>query len=115
MTSPAPESAAQRVCFLLHVRPELATEYRDRHAAVWPEMLDALRAAGWRNYSIFLHGDGTVVGYLECDDFAASVARMQDTDVNARWQREMAPFFDLSDSTAPDRAMVPLPEIFHLD
>jgi L-rhamnose mutarotase len=33
----------QRVCFLLKVRADRLEEYRGRHAAVWPEMLDALR------------------------------------------------------------------------
>ena len=105
----------RRICFLLRVRPERADEYRARHAAVWPEMLEALRQTGWRNYSIFLADDGTAVGYLECEDFAACQAAMQETAVNARWQSEMAPFFDLDAGTAPDAAMTPLPEIFHLD
>jgi L-rhamnose mutarotase len=78
-------------------------------------MREALRDAGWRNYSIFLRDDGTVVGYLECEDFAACRAAMQATAVNARWQAEMAPFFELDEGTAPDAAMMPLPEIFHLD
>jgi L-rhamnose mutarotase len=107
--------AGHRICFLLRVRPERAQEYRERHAAVWPEMLDALRRTGWRNYSIFLREDGTLVGYLECDDFAAAQAAMQDTEVNARWQAEMAPFFEIEEGVAPDAAMTPLAEIFHLD
>jgi L-rhamnose mutarotase len=105
----------QRVCFTLRVRPDRAQEYRARHIAVWPEMRDALQAAGWRNYSIFLREDGTVIGYLECDDFDACVARMQEEPVNARWQSEMREFFALEGADAPDRAMAPLPEIFHLD
>jgi L-rhamnose mutarotase len=48
----------ERVCFLARVRPERLDEYRDRHKAVWPEMLAALRAAGWGNYSVFLAADG---------------------------------------------------------
>ncbi len=48
----------QRVCFQLQVKPERVGEYRARHAAVWPEMRDALAAAGWRNYSLFLSGSG---------------------------------------------------------
>jgi L-rhamnose mutarotase len=107
--------AGHRICFLLRVRPERAQEYRERHGAVWPEMLEALRETGWRNYSIFLRGDGTLIGYLECDDFAAAQAAMQERDVNARWQAEMAPFFELEDGVAPDAAMAPLQEIFHLD
>ncbi len=34
---------AMRVCFLLKVRAERLEEYRERHADVWPEMLEALR------------------------------------------------------------------------
>jgi L-rhamnose mutarotase len=35
--------------------------------------------------------------------------------LRVRWQAEMAEFFDLEGADAPDRAMAPLPEIFHLD
>ena len=36
-----------------------------RHAAVWPEMLDALRRTGWHNYSLFMAPDGRLFGYFE--------------------------------------------------
>ena len=51
-----------RVCFQLQVRPDRMTEYVERHAAVWPDMLRALEAAGWRNYSLFLRDDGLLIG-----------------------------------------------------
>ncbi|GAA2402832.1 L-rhamnose mutarotase [Streptomyces glaucosporus] len=105
----------QRVCFLLKVRPDRMAEYRERHAAVWPEMLDALRQAGWHNYSLFLREDGLLVGYLETEDFEAARAAMEATEVNARWQAEMAEFFESPDGELPDRAMRPLTEVFHLD
>ena len=55
-----------RACFLLHVRPEVLEEYVDVHQRVWEEMRDALTAAGWRRYSLFLNPDtGLVVGYFE--------------------------------------------------
>ncbi|MET8101373.1 L-rhamnose mutarotase [Streptomyces sp. NPDC005236] len=104
----------QRVCFLLRVRADRLDEYRERHAAVWPEMLEALAATGWHNYSLFLREDGLLVGYLETEDFAAAQAAMEATDVNARWQKEMAPFFTALDGAGPDEAMKPLTEVFHL-
>ncbi len=104
----------QRVCFLLKVRADRIDAYRERHAAVWPEILQALSATGWRNYSLFLRDDGLLVGYLETEDFAAAVAGMEATDVNARWQAEMAPFFESLDGAGPDAAMKPLTEVFHL-
>ena len=42
----ASTAAATPVCFRLHVRPELVPAYRERHAAVWPEMLRALAETG---------------------------------------------------------------------
>ncbi|WP_405564464.1 L-rhamnose mutarotase [Streptomyces sp. NBC_01180] len=104
----------QRVCFLLQVREDRIAEYRERHAAVWPEMRAALSATGWHNYSLFLRDDGLLVGYLETGDFEAAKAAMEATDVNSRWQAEMAPFFEALDGGRPDQGMKPLTEVFHL-
>ena len=57
-----------RYCFKLQVRPDRLEEYVDRHRAVWPDMLAALRDTGWHNYSLFLRDDGLLVGYVEADD-----------------------------------------------
>src|ERR1700744_6412293 len=102
-----------RICFLLKVRAEKVEEYKRRHAQVWPEMLDALRETGWRNYSLFLQPDGLLVGYLETPDFAAACAGMKKHPVNARWQAEMTPFFESLTEGEADDNMVPLAEIFH--
>ena len=103
-----------RICFLLHVRPEKLQEYKQRHAQVWPEMLDALRQTGWGNYSLFLKPNGLVVGYLETDDFDKAREGMKKFPVNARWQAEMSQFF-VPMPGAADENMFPLEEIFHLD
>ena len=104
-----------RYCFLLHVRPELLDEYRERHQAVWPEMLQALRESGWRNYSIFLRPDGLLVGYVEADDLELARQAMAATEVNARWQAEMSHFMVGADGRAPDESFELLDEAFHLD
>lgn len=48
-----------RVCFVSRVRPDRLDEYRRRHAAVWPEMLEALRDSGWRDYHLYLTRTGS--------------------------------------------------------
>ena len=105
----------ERVLFTFRIRSECAEEYRRRHAAVWPEMLSALRAAGWCNYSLFLAEDGLVVGYLETEDFAAAQAAMAAADVNRRWQAEMAPFLAADVRATPDAVLRRLPLVFHTD
>ncbi|MEQ7126719.1 L-rhamnose mutarotase [Actinopolymorpha sp. B11F2] len=105
----------QRVCFLLRVKRDRLDEYRERHRHVWPEMQDALRETGWRNYSLFLTDDGLLVGYLETEDFEAARAGMAERDANRRWQAEMAEFFEDLDSGSADTDMRSLDEVFHLD
>ena len=105
----------ERVCFLARVRPDRLDEYRERHEHVWPEMRAALAKAGWGNYSIFLAGDGLLVGYLETDDYAAAQQRMAGTEVNERWQADMAPYFADLGGQHPDQGFRRIDEIFHLD
>ena len=105
----------QRVCFLLQVRPEMLEQYRERHGAVWPDMLAALSETGWHNYSLFLRPDGLLVGYFETPDFERARAGMAQKEVNARWQSEMAPFFVALEGLRPDEGFLRLEEVFHLD
>ncbi len=104
----------ERVCFILRVRPDRLDEYKARHREVWPEMQDALRASGWDNYSLFLREDGLLVGYFETSSLTEALAGMAATDVNARWQAEMAPFFELPGDERPDTGLERLEEVFHL-
>lgn len=102
-----------RYCLLGHVDPEQLEEYKVRHAAVWPELLVALRDAGWRNYSLFLRPDGLLIGYAEADDLDQAQARVAATEVNARWQAEMATLF--ASEGAPDEAWELVEEVFNLE
>lgn len=102
-------------CFVLQVRPELLTDYRERHAAVWPEMLRALRDAGWSDYSIFARKDGLIVGYVETPDLAEAQRAMAQTEVNERWQADMARFFVGLGGQSADEGFEVLDLIFHLE
>jgi L-rhamnose mutarotase len=104
----------QRVCFVLQIKPDRLEEYKQRHVSVWPEMQQALRETGWGNYSLFLRSDGLLVGYVETDDFEGARQGMSKREVNARWQKEMSDFFVNPPGVAPDQAMLPLEEVFHL-
>lgn len=105
----------QRVCFQLQVKPDRLEKYRERHAAVWPEMLQALQATGWHNYSLFLRADGLLIGYLETPSLEQALRGMAATEVNARWQTGMAEFFVELGDARPDTGFVQLQEVFHLE
>jgi L-rhamnose mutarotase len=106
----------KRIGFVLKVKRDRLEEYKRHHQAVWPDMLEALRQAGWHNYSLFLRDDGLLFGYFETPhSLQAAQEAMAKTQVNTRWQQFMAPYFESVSGERPDEIMVELQEIFHLD
>ena len=73
--------------FALRLKPERIDEYKRYHREVWAEVLEAIREAGIRNYSIFLKDD-LLFGYYEYagppDEYAqrleAMAARLQNVE-----------------------------------
>ncbi|HLX99577.1 MAG TPA: L-rhamnose mutarotase [Roseiarcus sp.] len=99
--------------WVLEVRPGCEEEYKKRHDEVWPEMLDALKKAGIRNYTIFRHGL-TLIGYFETDDLEKTVAALARDPVNARWSQTMGPLMKIE---IDQRTGFPflLPKQWHMD
>ncbi len=103
----------ERIGFVMRLLPGSEAEYRRRHAAVWPEMLAELRAAGCGHYSIFMRGDD-LFGCFDVEDFDRFRAHMDASEVNARWQADMGSLIDpLTDPATGFHQR--LDEVFHLD
>ena len=103
----------QRIAFVMRVRPGQEEEYRHRHRAVWPEMLDALKRAGCANYSIFLRGRD-LFAYLEVADFDRMRRDLAVSHASRRWEAYMAPIMERGIQPETGFHEV-LPEVFHLD
>ena len=101
----------QRGAFVLRVRPDKIDEYVEAHRSVWPDMLQALKDAGIRNYSIFRDGN-QVFGYFEADDLEQAAGHLAAQEVCTRWQDAMA---GLLEERVPDAGPPALEEIFRLD
>jgi L-rhamnose mutarotase len=101
----------QRSAFVLRVRPDRVAAYVEAHRNVWPEMLEALRGAGIRNYTIFRAGN-EMFGYFEADDLEQAASYLEAQEVSARWQDSMA---ELLEERVPDAGPPPLEEVFRLD
>lgn len=105
-----------RIGFLLKVKESRIEEYKKHHKAVWPEMLEALKKTGWHNYSLFMRPDGLLFGYFETTgSFQEALDGMVAETINEKWQTLMAPYFESTDGSHPDKMMVELEEVFHLD
>jgi L-rhamnose mutarotase len=115
--SRAPE--VQRYGSVIGLRAEKMAEYKRLHAAVWPEVARAVRAANIRNYSIYLRklpdGNYYLFSYLEYvgRDHAADMAKL---GANPRI-KEWWSLTDPCQQPFPDRPAgewwAPMEQVFH--
>ena len=105
----------KRYGFVFRMKPEMKSEYKKAHDEIWPEMAEAIRRSGIRNYSIFFRKDGSLFGYFECQDAEKAFEFMGQQEVNARWQKAMDKFFVKSNPTILGPEMEDLEEVFHQD
>ncbi len=79
----------ERYTWTAKVRDGMLEEYARRHAEIWPELVEVLRQAGIRNYTIWNTGS-TLFGYYECEKGADYAARVQaESPVVDRWNAYM--------------------------
>jgi L-rhamnose mutarotase len=78
----------QRMAQVIKVKPEAIPEYKRIHAAVWPEILAAIRESNIRNYTIFLQEPENVLfAYWEYHgtDFAADMEKIKKAPRMQEW------------------------------
>jgi L-rhamnose mutarotase len=105
-------SELETYAFAMQLDPGMEDEYRRRHDAIWPELVDLLRQAGVRDYSIHLDREtGTLFALLR-RPADHGMAALPDHPVMKRWWAHMADIM----ATHPDNAPVarPLARVFHM-
>lgn len=106
----------RRVGSVLRVKAERFEEYRQAHAAVWPEVLAMIRQCNIRNYSIY-HKDGWLFSYFEYtgDDFSADMARMAADPNTQKWWAFVGPMQEPLSTRKPGEWWAEMEEVFHYD
>ena len=101
-----------RFAFKMKLKPGCEAEYRRRHAAIWPELVELLQAAGVSDYSIFLDEETHTLFAVQ-QQSGASSQDLGSEPVVQRWWAYMADIMDTNPDHSP--VTVDLPEVFHLD
>ena len=99
--------------FKMQLKPGVIDEYRRRHDAIWPELAEAISAAGIYDYSIFLDEDTlSLFAVLKLREPNMRES-LPDHPVMKRWWDHMAPLMEVEDNNRPKEWSLPL--IFHHD
>jgi L-rhamnose mutarotase len=110
---PPPDGPFQRALFGLVIDPERATDYEALHANPWPDMVAAIEASGFRNYTGFRRG-AHVVYYGEFyPDMGTVFRKMATYEVNDRWGAAFEGI--ITTITNPDGNLITADEVYHQD
>lgn len=89
-----------------------AAEYKKRHDELWPELEKLLRAAGVREYYIFLDEETSALyATLKADD-QATLDELPSHPVMKRWWQYMKDIMETNEDGSP--VVVPLKNVFSL-
>jgi len=105
-----------RYGMVLRLKPEKYEEYKQLHAAVWPDVLKMIHDCNIRNYSIY-HRDGFLFSYFEYsgNDFEADMAKMAADPTTQKWWSICQPCQEPVESAAKGEWWSPMEEVFHND
>jgi L-rhamnose mutarotase len=100
-----------RVALHTRLTPGREEEYEQAHREVPAELVAAIKAAGAHDWTIWRSGL-ELFHVVDCDDYAALLAALEDLPVNVAWQARMAGYLDVvHDYSDPGKG---LPEVWRL-
>ena len=108
MSAPAEETVA----FRMTLNPGQAEAYRQRHDAIWPELSDALIAAGVVDYRIWLDPQSHHLFAVLRRRIDHSLDRLPETGVMQRWWAMLADIMQTHPDNVP--VQIELMPVFHL-
>ncbi|GAB7028641.1 L-rhamnose mutarotase [Streptomyces sp. NPDC021749] len=102
-----------RIALHTTVRADRIAEYEAAHRDVPPELTAAIRTAGATSWTIWRSGTD-LFHVLECEDYAALLAELEQLPVNIAWQARMAELLDVVHDYSADGATAGLPVVWEL-
>ena len=111
----------KRYGHVIGVKEEKLQEYKELHAAVWPDVLDMINQCNIRNYSIYLRklpdGKYYLFSYFEYigDDFEGDMAKMAADAATQKWWDVCKPCQEPLADRAEDEWWAGMEEVFHCD
>ncbi len=87
--------------------------YRAEHATIPEDLVDTFARVGIHEWTIWGSGD-RMFHLVECDDWDAALAALDQEPANARWQATIGPFVELYRDGAGEEGFVPLDVVWDL-
>ncbi|RKU41980.1 hypothetical protein DL546_001722 [Coniochaeta pulveracea] len=117
-------SAGRRYAQIVKLKPEFYEEYKNCHAAVWPEVLKQIKDCHIQDYSIYFDDYSKILfAYFKYvgDDYESDMEKMRANPKVREWWRMTDGFQEslvpgaVSSEAGEPGWWKPLEEVFHVD
>ena len=105
-------AAFERHAFKMSLHAGMEEEYRRRHDAIWPELVELLHAAGVSDYSIHLDRESGILFGILTRTTTHGMADLPNHPVMKRWWEYMADIMQSNPDNSP--VAVDLVPVFHM-
>jgi L-rhamnose mutarotase len=102
-----------RVALHTRLKPGAESAYEDAHREVPPELVEAIRAAGVREWTIWRSGL-ELFHVIDCEDYARLLGELERLPANVAWQARMAELLDVLHDYSAGGAEAGLPVVWRL-
>ena len=102
----------QKVAFTMQLKPGVVEEYKKRHDEIWPELSEALTAAGISDYSIFLEASTGKLFAVQWLADPHTADQLPQLPIMKKWWAYMADIMEVNPDNSP--VSIPLEEVFYL-
>jgi L-rhamnose mutarotase len=102
----------ETVGFRMNMNPGQAAEYKRRHDEIWPELSDALIAAGVIDYRIFLDPETNHLFAVLTRRKDHTLGELPKREIMKRWWAMMADIMETHPDNVP--VQVDLTDVFHM-
>ena len=111
-----PSSKPQRFGQIVRLKEKNLAEYTRLHDNIWPEILQLIRDANIRNYTIFFKDD-TLYAYFEYagSDIEGDWKKMVDSAKMKEWWAICCPLQEPVPTRAPGEWWANMKEVWHMD
>jgi L-rhamnose mutarotase len=103
----------EKHAFKMVLNPGMRDEYRRRHDAIWPELVDLLHAAGVSDYSIFFDEETNVLFGVLWRRKDHTMAALPQTALMQKWWAHIADIMATNDRNEP--IAIDLTPVFHME
>lgn len=102
----------EKYAFKMQLNPGMEAEYKKRHDEIWPELVELLRDAGVRDYSIHLDPQTNILFGVLSRHSNHTMAALPDHPVMKRWWAHMADIMASNPDNSP--VAVDLVPVFYM-